>query len=125
MLELDAVGFRYPGSAWVFRNVSLTVAEGAVTAVLGPNGRGKTTLIRCAAGLAKPQEGQVKNDGSVGSVPQTRAGAFAYRAIDMVVMGRVRQVSLFGSPLAVITLPRWMRWNASASVTLPIDSSRR
>ncbi len=98
MLELDAVGFRYPGSDWVFRNVSLTVAEGAVTAVLGPNGRGKTTLIRCAAGLAKPQEGQVKNDGSVGFVPQTRAGAFAYRAIDMVVMGRVRQVSLFGSP---------------------------
>ncbi len=98
MLELDSIGFRYPGSDWVFRNVSLTVAEGSVTAVLGPNGRGKTTLLRCAAGLAKPQEGAVSSDCSVGFVPQTRGGAFAYRAIDMVVMGRVRHVSLFSAP---------------------------
>ncbi len=98
MLELDSIGFRYPGSDWVFRNVSLAVAEGSVTAVLGPNGRGKTTLLRCAAGLAKPQEGAVSNDGPVGFVPQTRGGAFAYRAIDMVVMGRARLVSLFGAP---------------------------
>ena len=69
-----------------------------MTVVLGPNGRGKTTLVRCAAGLLKPGGGHVAHDGPIGFVPQARGGAFAYRAVDMVVMGRVRQVSLFGTP---------------------------
>lgn len=98
MLELRDVGFRYPESGWVLRHVSLEVPPGTVTAVLGPNGRGKTTLVRCAAGLMSPQEGSVTYDGAVGFVPQARGGAFAYRALDMVVMGRVRQVRLFGTP---------------------------
>lgn len=36
--------------------------------------------------------------GPVGFVPQAHSGAFAYRALEMVVMGRVRQVRLFGTP---------------------------
>lgn len=98
MLELRDVGFRYPGSDWVFRNVSLEVQSGSVTAVLGPNGRGKTTLLRCASGLTQPQEGSVIHDAPIGFVPQAHGGAFAYRVIDMVVMGRVRQVGMFGTP---------------------------
>ncbi len=98
MLELDDIGFRYPETGWVFRHVSLTVPAGSVTVVLGPNGRGKTTLVRCAAGLLTPQEGSVRHDDAVGFVPQARGGAFAYRVIDMVVMGRVRHVGLFGTP---------------------------
>ncbi|MFZ0142314.1 MAG: ABC transporter ATP-binding protein [Aeromicrobium sp.] len=98
MLELFDLGHRYPETGWVFRHVSLEVPAGSVTVVLGPNGRGKTTLVRCAAGLLKPEEGSVSHDEPVGFVPQARGGAFAYRAVDMVVMGRVRQVSLFGSP---------------------------
>lgn len=98
MLELCDVGFRYPGSDWVFRHVSLEVRSGSITAVLGPNGRGKTTLVRCAAGLAVPQEGSIRHDATIGFVPQARGGAFAYRVVDMVLMGRVRQVGLFGTP---------------------------
>ncbi|MGI9083840.1 MAG: ABC transporter ATP-binding protein [Aeromicrobium sp.] len=98
MLELHDVGFRYPETGWVFRHVSLEVPAGSVTVVLGPNGRGKTTLVRCAAGLLAPLEGSVSHDGSIGFVPQASGGAFAYRALDMVVMGRARHVSLFGSP---------------------------
>lgn len=98
MLELEDLGFHYPGSDWVFRHVDLEVPAGSVTAVLGPNGRGKTTLVRCAAGLMAPQEGAVNYAGPVGFVPQARGGAFAYRALDMVVMGRILQVSLFGTP---------------------------
>ncbi len=98
MLELHGLGHRYPETGWVFREVTLDVAPGSVTVVLGPNGRGKTTLVRCAAGLLKPLEGTVAHDGPVGFVPQAHGGAFAYQAIDMVVMGRVRHVSLFGTP---------------------------
>lgn len=98
MLELAGVGFAYPRRDWVFRGVDLHVQAGTVTAVLGPNGRGKTTLVRCAAGLLSPLEGTIRRDGDVGFVPQARTGAFAYRVIDMVVMGRARQVGLFGTP---------------------------
>ena len=98
MLELADLGHRYPETGWVFRHVSFEVPPGSVTVVLGPNGRGKTTLVRCAAGLLRQTEGSVAHDVPVGFVPQAHGGAFAYRAIDMVVMGRVRQVSLFGSP---------------------------
>ncbi len=98
MLELAGLGFAYPHRDWVFRGVDLQVHPGTATAVLGPNGKGKTTLVRCAAGLLNPSEGTVRRDGEVGFVPQARTGAFAYRVIDMVVMGRVRRVSLFGTP---------------------------
>lgn len=99
MLELEQVGFRYSEErGWVFRNVSLQVPAGSVTAVLGPNGRGKTTLIRCAAGLLTPQVGSVRRTDPVGFVPQAHGGAFAYSVFDMVLMGRVRQVRMFAMP---------------------------
>jgi iron complex transport system ATP-binding protein len=98
VLELDGIGFRYHGGDWVFRGVSLTVPAGSVTVVLGPNGTGKTTLVRCAAGLLTPVEGVVRRQGAVGFVPQARSGAFAYKVLDMVLMGRSRQIGLFGTP---------------------------
>lgn len=98
MLELDGVGFAYARGEWVFRDVSLALSPGTATAVLGPNGRGKTTLVRCAAGLLSPREGAVRCDADVGFVPQARAGAFAYRVVDMVLMGRARSIGLFSAP---------------------------
>ncbi|MGI8767526.1 MAG: ABC transporter ATP-binding protein [Propionibacteriaceae bacterium] len=98
MLELDEVGFGYERGRWIFRDLSFQVPAGTVTAVLGPTGRGKTTLVRCAAGLLAPTQGSITRSDSVGFVPQARGGAFAYTALDMVLMGRVRQVSVFGTP---------------------------
>ena len=98
MLELDAVGFGYSPRDWVFRGVSFRVPPGTATAVLGPNGSGKTTLVRCAAGLLDPQEGTVRRSESAGYVPQAHGSAFAYRALDMVLMGRARHVGVFRTP---------------------------
>lgn len=98
MLELDGVGFAYGHSDWVFRGVNLSVEAGTAAAVLGPNGRGKTTLVRCAAGLLPTREGTIRRGGDVGFVPQARGGTFSYRVIDMVLMGRARQVGLFSTP---------------------------
>ncbi len=47
------------GRLRVLDNVSLAVREGAVTAVLGPNASGKTTLIKCILGLVSPGEGEI------------------------------------------------------------------
>lgn len=100
MLEFDGVGFGYGRQNWVFRNVSFTVPAGSATAVLGPNGSGKTTLVRCAAGLLRAVEGAVRRAEQVGYVPQARGSAFAFTALDMVLMGRARQVRVFRSPAA-------------------------
>jgi iron complex transport system ATP-binding protein len=98
MLELDAVGFGYSSKDWVFRGVSFRVPPGSATAVLGPNGSGKTTLVRCAAGLLAPREGRVRRTENAGYVPQAHGSAFAYRALDMVLMGRARHVGVFRTP---------------------------
>ncbi|MDQ0032126.1 ABC transporter ATP-binding protein [Arthrobacter bambusae] len=98
MLELEQVGFGYTPGNWVFRDVSFRVSAGEATAVLGPNGSGKTTLVRCAAGLLTPVEGVVLREQSAGFVPQAHGTAFAYRAVDMVLMGRARHVGVFRTP---------------------------
>jgi iron complex transport system ATP-binding protein len=98
VLELAGAGFGYSRQSWVFRGLSFTVPAGTATAVLGPNGAGKTTLVRCAAGLLTPQEGQVRRLDTVGYVPQAHGSAFAYRALDMVLMGRARKIGVFRSP---------------------------
>ncbi len=98
MLELDGVGFGYSRQSWVFRDVSFRVRPGTATAVLGPNGSGKTTLVRCAAGLLEPTEGAVRRADGAGYVPQAHGSAFGYSALDMVLMGRARQVGIFRTP---------------------------
>ena len=98
MLELDGVGFGYARQDWVFRDVSFSVPPGTATAVLGPNGSGKTTLVRCAAGLLQPAEGTVRRADGAGYVPQAHGSAFGYSALDMVLMGRARQVGIFRTP---------------------------
>jgi iron complex transport system ATP-binding protein len=98
VLELAEAGFAYTPGRWVFRGLSFAVPPGTATAVLGPNGAGKTTLIRCAAGRLRPQEGEVRREHTVGYVPQAHGSAFAYRALDMVLMGRARTVGVFRSP---------------------------
>jgi len=99
MITVSDAGFRF-AETWVYRDLSFTVSSGEIVAVLGPNGRGKTTLLKAITGLLSPQEGSIRVDGDVGYVPQNADVVFTYTVLDMVVMGRARHISLFGSPTA-------------------------
>jgi zinc transport system ATP-binding protein len=59
-IELEHVDFAYPAGAPVLHDVSLKVEAGEFVAVAGPNGGGKTTLLRIALGLESPQRGRVR-----------------------------------------------------------------
>ena len=53
------------GDKVVLEDVSLTVPDGAVVCLMAPSGRGKTTLLRCIAGLEMPDSGTVEFEGHV------------------------------------------------------------
>ena len=60
ILEMSKVWFSYPGSQReALRGVTLSMRRGEIIAVLGENAAGKTTLLKLAAGLLKPDRGQV------------------------------------------------------------------
>ncbi|HYY33769.1 MAG TPA: ABC transporter ATP-binding protein [Gaiellaceae bacterium] len=56
-VELEHVSFAYPGGPPVLRDVNLEIATGEFVTVAGPNGGGKTTLLRILLGLERPQTG--------------------------------------------------------------------
>jgi zinc transport system ATP-binding protein len=58
-LELDRVDYAYERGQPVLRGVDLAVEAGELVAVAGPNGGGKTTLVRLALGLLRPSAGRV------------------------------------------------------------------
>ncbi|MCT7377171.1 energy-coupling factor ABC transporter ATP-binding protein [Chelativorans salis] len=69
-LVLDCVSFRAGGTTMLDR-LSLTIGPGAPTLVVGPNGSGKTSLLRLCMGLDAPSEGAVSWGGRT-NTPQTR-----------------------------------------------------
>lgn len=96
---LDGVGFSFRGQP-VLEDVSLRIEAGEYLAILGPNGGGKTTLLKLMLGLLEPERGSVsvlggrpsRAWGDVGYVPQRFAFdlEFPIRVLDVVLMGRLR-----------------------------------
>ncbi len=59
LLEVDGISLRF-GGVKALTDISFTVTQGHVHAVIGPNGAGKSSLLNCASGLYKPQEGAIR-----------------------------------------------------------------
>ena len=88
----------HPSSNWLFRDLSFVLPSGEILALLGPNGRGKTTLLKCLAELHAPSEGRVTRTGAIGYVPQQFVTPFDYSVRDIVLMGRARHIGVFSNP---------------------------
>jgi len=102
ILSLENINFRYyPDDPNVLSNLSLEIPAGKVTAILGPNGTGKTTLLHILLGLLKPLKGVVKVSGKshkqysrrelsqmIGLVPQFESIPFNFSVFEYVLLGR-------------------------------------
>ena len=109
VLQLQQISFGYDTTnGFSLRDVSLTVERGALTGLLGPNGCGKTTLLKLMAGVLHPQHGTIAFDGRaladiprrelarhIAVVPQETHPAFDYRVLEMVLMGRHPHLGTF------------------------------
>lgn len=75
MLEVNKIHVAY-GSFTVLRGLTLNASERKIIAILGPNGHGKSTLLKTISGLLTPYEGYIKFDGKLtsGLSPQEIVG---------------------------------------------------
>ena len=69
-VDIAGVAYALPDGRPLLRDVNLRVGEGSKTALIGPNGTGKTTLIRIIAGDLSPDEGTVVRSGGLGVMRQ-------------------------------------------------------
>lgn len=109
-IKVENAGFSY-GERDIFNNLSFEVEQGDILCLLGSNGCGKTTLLRCLRGFLKLKTGHCYLDATdisslqatalaqkIGFVFQEHSAPFPYSVMDVVKMGRAPHLKIFASP---------------------------
>ncbi len=108
LLTLRNVAFSY-GDREILIDASFALAPGTATALIGPNGIGKTTLLRLISGVLRPMSGTIEFNGQplargttqqmarqIAMVPQQIEVPFDYTVREIVAQGRTPYLSLLG-----------------------------
>lgn len=113
MLSARDLSFSYDSRfeddhAFLLHGVSASIPRGSLTGLLGPNGCGKTTLLKLMSGVLRPRSGSLALNGHelggiprrelarhIAVVPQETHPAFDYSAMEMVLMGRHPHLGAF------------------------------
>jgi iron complex transport system ATP-binding protein len=111
-LLMRKVSFSY-FNGLVLRDIELNITEGEMVGLIGPNGCGKTTLLKLASGVLCPVKGEVSLDGlslkrlsrkhiaqKVAVVPQSFHIPFAFTVDEVVMLGRTPFVSMLSGETA-------------------------
>ncbi|MDL2246108.1 ABC transporter ATP-binding protein [Methanobrevibacter sp. OttesenSCG-928-K11] len=111
LIEAKNISFSYQYGESIFENVNFNIEKGEVLCILGPNGTGKTTLIKCLNGLNNVSNGEINIKGKsikqysfkeiskiIGYIPQQHTPTFPFNVFDVVLMGRSPYINLTESP---------------------------
>lgn len=111
MLQVKNLYYWHNVENSLLNGVDLTLKQGELLTILGANGRGKSTLLNCLAGLLAPKSGQIllqnENLASLSSkqiaqkiayVSQQSPQTYQYKVRDYVVLGRAAHLGMFDKP---------------------------
>ncbi len=101
-MTVEHLSFSYNSSREILTDISFSLPRGRSLFLLGPNGTGKTTLLKCLNHILNPTKGRVCIEGedvagfsavkiarNIGYVPQYNNNVFSMNVIDTIMMGRI------------------------------------
>ena len=101
-ISVENISFSYTKEREILKNVSFNLKDSESLFILGPNGTGKTTLLKCINHILKPTGGKVfinnkdnallssyERAKTIGYVPQYNNNVFSMNVIDTIMMGRI------------------------------------
>lgn len=107
IIDVREIKYRY-ASQLVLNNISFSVQDGEIICIMGPNGSGKTTILKLISKVLRPEAGSIwlmgRDIGSmkhreiakiIGVVPQGASVAFPFTVREVVLMGRSPHLGLF------------------------------
>ena len=110
-LTVENACFSYDGRTEIFSGLSFSMENNEVLCILGPNGIGKTTLLKSLMNLHPLKSGVIRVDGTdirhmprrelartISFIPQAVQFTFPYKVLDVVLMGRTPHLNSMARP---------------------------